>query len=53
MCKEWCDGLNRLGLCRLLCLSTWPIESDTIRRCGLVGVDAVLLEEACHCGERL
>ena len=30
-------GLNVLG----------P-ESDTIRRCGLVGVDVALLEEVCH-----
>jgi hypothetical protein len=34
-----CGGLNTLG--------PW---SDTIRRCGLVGVGVALLEEVCHCG---
>jgi hypothetical protein len=30
-------GLNRNGPHRLMCLNTWPMGSDTIRRCGLVG----------------
>ena len=33
-----CGGLNMLG----------P-GSDTIRKCGLVGVGVALLEEVCHC----
>jgi hypothetical protein len=37
-----CSGLNMLG----------P-GIGTIRRCGLVGVRAALLEEVCHCGGRL
>jgi hypothetical protein len=28
----------------------WPIESDTIRRCGLVGIGVALLKEVSHCG---
>jgi hypothetical protein len=31
----------------------WPIGSGTIRRCGLVAVGVVLLEEVCHCGGEL
>ena len=27
--------------------------SGIIRKCGLVGVDMVLLEKVCHCGGRL
>ena len=38
-----CGGLNRFGLHRPVCLNVWPIGSDTIKRCGLVG-------EVCHCG---
>ena len=30
--------------------SYWPIGSGTIRRCGLLGVDAASLEEVCHWG---
>jgi hypothetical protein len=30
-------------------LNAWPIESSTVRRCGLVGVGVALLEEVCHC----
>jgi hypothetical protein len=30
----------------------WPIESDFIRRCGLVGVGVALLEEMIYCGDR-
>ena len=26
-------------------------RSGTIRKCGLVGVGVVLLEEVCHCGD--
>ena len=29
-------GLNRYGPHRLVCLNVWPLESGTIRRCGLV-----------------
>ena len=29
------------------------IGSGTVRRCGFVGVGIVLLEEACHCENRL
>ena len=32
----------------LMCLNTWPTESDTIRRCGLVGVGMALLEWIWH-----
>ena len=32
-----CGGLNRYDPHRLMCLNAWPVESDTIRRCGLVG----------------
>jgi hypothetical protein len=35
----FCGGLNMLD----------P-KSDTIRRCGLVGVGVALMEEVCHCG---
>jgi hypothetical protein len=30
------------------CLYAWPIESDTSRRCGFIGVGVALLEEVCH-----
>ena len=36
-----------------MCLNVWLIGSVTIRRCGLVGLGVVLLEEVCHCGGRL
>ena len=32
-----CGGLNRYDPHRLMCLNAWPVGSDTIRRCGLVG----------------
>ena len=35
---------------RFMCLNAWSMGSGTIRRCGLVGVDAAFLEEVCHCG---
>jgi hypothetical protein len=35
---------------RLLCLNAWPIGSGNIRKCGLAGIDVVLLEEVCHYG---
>jgi hypothetical protein len=28
----------------------WPMRSDIIRRCGLVGVSMALLEEVSHWG---
>jgi hypothetical protein len=31
-----------------MCLNAWPIGSGTIRRCGLIGVGMVLLEEVYH-----
>ena len=31
----------------------WPMESGNIRRCGFVGGGVVLLEEVCHCVDRL
>ena len=36
---------------RLMCLNAWPIGSGTIRRCGLMGISVVLLEEVCQCGD--
>lgn len=36
-----CGGLRENGPLRL-------IGSDTIKGCGLVGADALLLEEVCH-----
>ena len=30
-----------------MCLNVWPIGSDTIRRCVLVGIGVALLEEMC------
>lgn len=41
-------GVNRNGLHRVMCLAASPIESDTIRECGLIEVDVDLLEELCH-----
>ena len=26
----------------------WPMESDTIRRCGLIGIGMALLKEVSH-----
>ena len=36
-----CNGLKKKWLLKL---------SGTTRRCGLVGVDVILLEDMCHCG---
>ena len=47
-----CDGLNRKGPQRLLCLNAWPIGSDTVSQYKLVVVGVALLEEVCHCGGR-
>lgn len=33
-----------------MCLNAWPIESDNIRRYGLVGIDVALVEEIYNCG---
>ena len=49
-CNDGCDGLNRYGIHRFICLNAWSIESGTIRRCGFVGVGVALLEEMCHWG---
>jgi hypothetical protein len=35
-----------------MCLNAWPIEDDTVRRCGLIGIGVALLEEVCPCGLR-
>jgi hypothetical protein len=43
-------GLNRDGPHRLMCLNVWPIGSDALRRCGLIGEGAALLVEVCYCG---
>ena len=48
-----CGPLNRYGPHRLMGLNVWPIESGTIWRCDLGGVDVTLLEEVCHCGQAL
>jgi len=34
---------------RLMCLNALLIGSSAVRRCGLVGVGVILLEEECHC----
>jgi hypothetical protein len=44
--------LNRYGPHRFTGLNGWPIESDTIRRYGLIGIDVMLLEEVYHYGGR-
>lgn len=33
---------------RLMCLNVRPMGSGTTKKCGLVGVDVVLLEEMHH-----
>ena len=47
-----CDGLNRYGLDKLMCLKVWLIGNSTIMRHDLVGEDMSLLEEVCHHGSR-
>lgn len=42
---RYCGGLNRKPY-RLVCLNAWPIESDTIRKCGLVGGSMLLCWQA-------
>jgi hypothetical protein len=32
----------------ILCLEVWSTGSGTVRKCGLVGVDALLLKELGH-----
>ena len=44
-----CGGLNRNDPIELMCMNAWPMRSDTVRRCGLVGVGVVLLEEVYYC----
>jgi hypothetical protein len=39
-----CGGLNRYGPHRFVYLNAGPIGSNTIRSCGLVGVNVALLE---------
>ena len=31
----------------------WPTESDTMRKCDLVGIGMVLLDEVSPCGDEL
>lgn len=38
-----CGGLNKSDSYRIICLNVWPIESDTMRRYGLVGGRMLLL----------
>ena len=45
-------GLNRFGPHRLMCLNAWPIGSGTIRLVPFL-YHMVLLEDVCHCRERL
>ena len=40
-----CGWLNLFGPHIFLCLNAWPMGSNTIRRCGLVGLGGVLLEK--------
>jgi hypothetical protein len=47
------SGLNRYGPYRLMCLNAYPIGTNTFRRCGLVVMGVVFLEEVCHCGNSL
>lgn len=47
-----CDGMNRYGSYRLMCLSVWPIGSGTIRRYDLVCIGVVHLKKVYHCGDR-
>jgi hypothetical protein len=42
-----CGGLNLNDPHELMC---WPIRNGSIRRCDLVGIGVILMEEACHCG---
>lgn len=46
--KERCGSLNRYSPLRLMCFKAWPIGSDTIRRCCLVGGNVALLDEIFH-----
>jgi hypothetical protein len=48
-----CGDLKSCSSYIFMCLNSWPIESGTIRRYGLVGVGVALLEKACHCGGRI
>lgn len=36
-----------------MCLNAYPIGTNTFRRCGLVVMGVVFLEEVCHCGNSL
>jgi hypothetical protein len=48
-----CGDLNRFEPHRLMCLNAQPMARGTIRRYDLVGVDVTLMENVCHCGDRL
>jgi hypothetical protein len=48
-----CGGFNRFGPLRLMCLNTWPMGSDAIRRCVLVGIGVALLEDVHPCVDGL
>lgn len=36
----------------VVCRKMAPKGKDAIKKCGLVGVGMVFLEEVCHCGDR-
>jgi hypothetical protein len=38
---------------KIMCLNSWPIGSDIVRRYGFIGVCMPFLEEVCHCTYRL
>lgn len=42
--------LNRYGAHTQMYISAWPIGSDSIRSCGLLGGGVALLEKVCHWG---
>jgi hypothetical protein len=48
-----CGSLNRNGPHSLMSLNTCLIKSGIFRSSGLVGVDRALMEDICHCGNRL
>ena len=45
------DVVVRIGIAPhgVMCLNVWPLESGTIRSCGLLGEGVTFLEEVCHC----
>jgi len=49
--KRPCGYWKRNGPQRLMCLNAWPIDSVTIRRCGLLGGSVVIGVFAYQAGE--